>query len=175
MANVLLLLLFIVFGAAPAVSYKEVDDKPPVCGVWFAKSTIPGAGLGIFAGKDVPSGQSVLPVGDVVIPIVDISVHIAHLNANHFLWDDYKWNGAPLFMEHEGVSREINIASPGLGAAVNCVMDLINVEEGIPPSNNLGMHRSNDPGAGAFSYYWNRDTVALVPIQAGSELFAECK
>jgi hypothetical protein len=153
------------------------NDEELVCGLWFAKSTIPGAGLGIFAGKDVESGTSVLPIGDVVIPLVDLNIHQGYKNTHneHFLWDEYTWDGGTLFMDHEGLGDELNAASPGFGAAVNCFMDLVNVKEGFPPSNNLGLHRSTDPGAGAFSYYWNRDSIASTPIQAGNELFASCK
>jgi hypothetical protein len=177
MTNALLLLLCSSLLLAPTLATTNDDDNDNdlVCGIWFAKSTIPGAGLGIFAGKDFEAGNSVLPIGDVVIPLVDLPIHQAKSSNPHFLWDEYTWDGASLYMDHEGLGEELNAASPGFGAGVNCFMDLVNVKEGVPPSNNLGLHRLTDPGAGAFSYYWNRDSVASAPIQAGNELFASCK
>ena len=63
-------------------SSKSVQDD--TCGVWFAKSTIPGAGLGMFAGRDFQQGQELLASGDVVTPIVD-SIQLMNLNINN--WD----------------------------------------------------------------------------------------
>lgn len=142
------------------------DDK---CGVWFARSTIPGAGLGMFAGRDFQHGQDLLASGDVVIPIIDIKIH--QLNTvDNFLWHEYTWDGASLVMDHEGVS-EVNGASPGFGSAVNCVLDLVNVDEVTPIHDEAGFTRQ-DPGVGAFSPYHNRRTTARGDIQAGQELFA---
>lgn len=147
-----------------------------ICGVWFAKSTIPGAGLGMFAGKDFAQHEDLLPAGDVVIPIVDMNLHLAQASDDTFLWDEYTWDADKLSMDLEGFSREVDAASPGFGAAINCVMDLVNVKENNPiSSNERGLHRSIDPGMGGFSPYWNRTAVAMEPIMAGQELFASCK
>eukprot|EP00544_Gedaniella_sp_CCMP2646_P006227 CAMPEP_0202502716 /NCGR_PEP_ID=MMETSP1361-20130828/39786_1 /ASSEMBLY_ACC=CAM_ASM_000849 /TAXON_ID=210615 /ORGANISM="Staurosira complex sp., Strain CCMP2646" /LENGTH=50 /DNA_ID=CAMNT_0049135787 /DNA_START=32 /DNA_END=180 /DNA_ORIENTATION=- len=35
----------------------------PTCGIWLAKSTIPNAGLGMFAGKPFQNGQDLLESG----------------------------------------------------------------------------------------------------------------
>ena len=151
----------------------SVENEELTCGIWFAKSTIPGGGIGIFAGKDFEPEQGLLPVGDVVIPLVDSKLHRSR-NYN-FLWDEYTWEGASLLMEKEGVSKRLSAASPGFGAAVNCFIDLVNVKETVPMNTNTGLHRSKDPGVGAFSTYWNRETIASKPIKAGHELFATCK
>jgi hypothetical protein len=51
-------------------------------------------------------------------------------------------------------------------------MDFVNVEEGYPKhSVPGGLHRSRDPGAGAFTYYHGRKSTAKVQITAGQELF----
>jgi len=39
--------------------------------------------------------------------------------------------------------------------------------------DGAGLHRSKDPGAGAFSHYHDFPTVATQPIKAGSELFVD--
>ena len=148
-------------------SSKSVQDD--TCGVWFAKSTIPGAGLGMFAGRDFQQGQELLASGDVVTPIIDIKIH--QLNTiDNFLWHEYTWEGASLLMDHEGIS-EVNGASPGFGSAVNCVLDLVNVEE-ITPIHDEADFTRQDPGVGAFSPYHNRRTIARGDIQTGQELFA---
>jgi hypothetical protein len=75
------------------------------CGIWLAPSTIPGAGLGMYAGHDFAKGESLQknhlgePVGDPVIPIIDIELH----NGNRevaMLWDQYTWRYVPV--SHEG-------------------------------------------------------------------------
>lgn len=150
-----------------SVDTSYLDD----CGVWLAPSTLQGAGLGIFAGKDYNKHDQLLPTGDVVIPIVDIMMHQRGRPQWTFLWDEYTWNGESLGMGHE-VIQECNAASPGFGAAANSFLDLINVDEG-EPDNDIphNLHRSRDPGVGAFSTYHNRQVEARMRIRAGQELF----
>lgn len=59
------------------------------CGVWLALSTIPGAGIGMFAGKEFRQRKNLLPGGDPAIPIVDL-VGLPRQHA-FFLWDEYTW------------------------------------------------------------------------------------
>jgi len=47
------------------------------CGVYLAQSTIPHAGLGMYAGKDYLPKQQVTG-GDIVIPIIEIEWHNGH-------------------------------------------------------------------------------------------------
>lgn len=141
------------------------------CGIWLAPSSVPGAGLGMFAGRDFEKGEQMQQSGDVVIPIVDILMHQRGRKKFTFLWDEYTWSGKSLGIGHE-IMKECNAASPGFGAAANCMLDLVNVEEGDP--NNMmpsGLHRSKDPGVGAFSTYQNRTSKAKVNIRKGQELF----
>ena len=138
------------------------------CGVWLAPSTIPGAGLGIFSGRDFKKKDELMPSGDVVVPINDIMMHQKGRKFV-FLWDEYTWNGKSLGLGHE-VVKECNAASPGFGAAANSFLDLINVNEG-DPENDIphGLHRSKDPGVGAFTTYHNRKAHAKINIKAGQE------
>jgi len=75
---------------------KIKDDYTDDCGVWLAPSTLPGAGLGMFAGKNFAQGESFMPSGDPVIPIVDILMHQRGRTRFIFLWDEYTWNGNSL-------------------------------------------------------------------------------
>ncbi len=68
--------------------------------------------------------------------------------------------------------KEVNVASPGFGAAANSFLDLINADEQYPIySIPHGLHRRSDPGAGAFTYYHGRLTEASSRISPGEELF----
>jgi hypothetical protein len=60
------------------------------------------------------------------------------------------------------------------GSAANSFLDLINVDE-LNPKHSIphGLHRSKDPGAGAFSTYHDRQSVARVDIQQGEEFFVD--
>jgi hypothetical protein len=68
--------------------------------MWIAPSTIPGAGLGIFAGRDFGLWE---PIGspDLVIPIVDYHQH----NPDHegeIIFDFYGWNAWRYDADREG-------------------------------------------------------------------------
>jgi hypothetical protein len=142
------------------------------CEIWLAPSTIPGAGLGMYAGRAFKKGESLLYGGDLVVPIVDIFQHAEEASTAPwaFLWTDYSWNGNALRMGSEGLF-DISGASPGLGAASNCFFDIINFEESGVTLDPAGLHRSKDPGAGAFTQYHGRISSARLDIDAGSELF----
>ena len=152
---------------------------PSECGVWIAPSSIPGAGLGMFAGKDFLKGDDLYGStgeGDIVIPMIDLLYHAGRsMNgaaATTFLWDEYAWDGNPLDMSPEAMT-EVSVASPGFGSVANSFLDLFNVKTGTPEYDSpYPLHRNkNDPGVGAFSYYHNRKSIAKQSIQAGQEFF----
>lgn len=62
------------------------NDDVASCGVWLAPSTIPGAGLGMFAGKNYSVGDELLT--DLVIAISDITLHNHDMDYGPFLWDE---------------------------------------------------------------------------------------
>jgi hypothetical protein len=166
--------LFVALFCLDYVLSTSASIEEITCGVWLAKSTIPGAGFGMFAGKDFAKNEDLLPSGDVVIPVVDIDIHNGR---GLFLWDEYTWDGKELNLSLGGVlSNRLPATSPGVGAALNCFMDLTNVEE-INPVRTYeeSLHRFKDPGAGGFSPYWNRTALAREAIKAGQELFVSCK
>jgi SET domain len=146
----------------------EEGNENTECGIYFAKSTIPGAGLGMFAGKFFAKNSLLIPDGDLVIPVVDIETH--NTGSWTFLWDEYTWDATSLNMDHEGVV-EVNAASPGFGAAANAFLDLTNVEEWSPKHDYAGLTREKDPGAGAITPYHDRINSAKQDITKGQELF----
>ena len=68
----------------------EEDAGDAVCRVWLAPSTIPGAGLGLFAGTAFGEWE---PIGtpDIVIPVVDYYHHNPG-EQHDFIFDFYGWN-----------------------------------------------------------------------------------
>lgn len=158
--------LFLVIVARSQVRSEE-------CGVYLAPSTIPGAGLGMFAGKDFKAGERVT-WGDVIIPLVEISWN----NGNEYffwLWDEYTWgHSIHDSMEFETeLHSDLAAASPGIGAAVNCILGLVNIEDTSSKCDSGGLHRNTDPGVGAFTPYHDRGSVATRNITAGDELFID--
>ena len=138
------------------------------CTVFMAESTIPGAGLGLFSGVNRHAGE-IIGDGDVMIPVPDVWLHLTALgkaikNRNDYWYinplADYVWLGTDLGMHRESSYTYVNDTeyiwghAPGLDAAINCHLGLNNVEKGYPDFSVEGLHRSKDPGAGAFSPYY---------------------
>lgn len=146
------------------------------CGIWVAPSTIDGAGLGMFAGRDFRPQEELLPSGDSMVPIVDYRYHaLASSKTNHtWLWDEYSWNSDKMLAHLEG-KFQVMLASPGFGSVANSFIPLFNVEEWFAEKDSTGLHRSKDPGVGGFSPYHSRKSTARLPIVAGDELFVDCK
>jgi len=143
------------------------------CGLYLAPSTIPGAGLGLFAGIDFEPGDEVTP-GDAMVPIRDINWHNQIDGfTNQFLWDEYIWAGAT-FRGMSEPGHDIDGASFGVGAAPNCFFPLINVED-----DNVSIKRDNagltrqSPAIGSFSPWHDRVSHATTEIPAGEELFVD--
>lgn len=161
-----------------AISEEKVSlnsNTNTVCGIWLAPSTIPGAGLGMYAGRDFRKGDLLQDYGDVVIPIIDIESHAREYSSQKdwtFLWDEYTWDAESLQMDNEGYGH-VNVASPGFGAAANSFLGIYNVEEYVPLpyDETADLHRSKDPGLGGFSMYGNRLSVARQDISVGQEFF----
>jgi hypothetical protein len=62
---------------------------------------------------------------------------------------------------------------PGIGCTINSVLDMNNVESTHGSTyDTAGLHRSKDPGSGAFTPYYGTHTTSVEPIEAGSEIFA---
>lgn len=145
-----------------------------ICGVYFAPSTIPGAGMGMFAGHDTYHPGDIVTESDLVIPTLELEWHNDH-DDFPFLWDEYSW-AASMFagMDQEVENSQfVHGCSGGMGAAVNCRLNLVNTED-IDDALTMGMSgvSSQSPGAGAFTPYYGRSFHATKIIPAGMELYA---
>jgi hypothetical protein len=144
----------------------EANSQYKECGIYLAQSTIPGAGLGMFAGSRHYKKKDLLTAGDLMVPVFEMDWHNGHDYYN-FLWDEYTWS-ADLFqgMEDEiALFDEMSVISFGMGAAVNCMLPLVNAadsDNSISDSSgfdNAGVS-SQSPGIGAFTPYHDRTFVA---------------
>ena len=85
------LLLLFVFRPAAVRALEDGSDETcsetPMCkrqcGIYLAMSTLPGTGIGMFAGRDFVATERLMMAGDLVIPTIDRS--------DAWLWDSYTW------------------------------------------------------------------------------------
>jgi SET domain len=151
------------------------------CGLYLAESTIPGAGLGAFTGIDRKPGD-IIGQGEVMVPIYDAQYHLQALGpkiAKRDDWEyldptrDYVWYGSDLGMQYESSNPFDHISgiAYGLDAAINCHLALFNADKEYASYDFANLHRSIDPGIGAFTPYHNASTSATRNLVAGSELF----
>jgi hypothetical protein len=165
-----------------------------LCGMYLAPSTIPGAGLGVFAGHfDIAVGENLLTDdGDLVVPIYEMTKHVGH-EENNLLWWEYTWQAISfdgMFEEVEDVN-DVKACSTGLGAAINCILPLVNIVDdyderevglsGIALNSDKNDNSTattklvspslSSPGVGAFTPYHNRRWKAKQEIPAGMELY----
>ena len=81
------------------LSDKAVPEAT-ACGVYLAPSTIPGAGLGLFAGRAFDTND-IVTEGDIVIPLSELDWHNG-FQLDFFLWEEYTWSASSFVgMEEE--------------------------------------------------------------------------
>jgi hypothetical protein len=67
----------------------NVTSPSVECGVWLTMSSLPGTGIGMFAGQSFKTGDDMMEgLGDHIIPIVDFGLYHS---STYFLWDEYTW------------------------------------------------------------------------------------
>ena len=159
------------------VQNMTIPQASSQCELYLAESTIPNAGLGVFTTVAKAVGDSI-GNGDPAIPIIDIYRNNKHTSAADvdFFYPlvDYVWDGGSMGMAEEvSSSTKIDAYWPGLDCAINSHLPLVNVAKSIPSYQERGVHRSRDPGAGAFTPYHDGRSVALSQIPAGAELFKD--
>ena len=172
------------FSASAVVPSEEPDKNgEDECRVYLAPTTIPNAGMGIFAGRNFEPGDTIL-YEDVAVPVDDMPFHTGsrykgEIDA-HFIWKDYTWDttiAEGIDFDYEGVTNipegvleTVELASFGLGAMPNCKFALVNLHSTVLLGDTAALDRSS-PGNGAFTPYHARKGLAAEPIVAGAELF----
>ncbi len=131
--------------------------------------------MGMFAGHRSFERGDLVTDSDLVIPVFELEWHNGYQRFD-FLWDEYVWS-ANMFdgmdQEVESAVENLHVCSGGMGAAVNCKINLVNVEDSEQISI-MGMSgvSSESPGAGAFTPYYGRKFLAKNYIPPGMELYA---
>lgn len=156
----------------------SLDDAS--CGLYIATSTIPGAGLGMFAAREIPMGEQI-GYGDLVIQVEDFAENMRlgqllykHQNQSNedaasWLPKDYVWSGKTTNGAYE--AQSIKSLVPGLGALGNGHAAWSNVAMNAP-QRVADLHRGRDPGAGASTTFHDvYFTARKAPIRAGEEFF----
>ena len=132
----------------------------------------------MFLGHNSLEPNDLVSSGDVVIPVFEMEWHNGNdILTDQYLWGEYAWSAnefiGPLHDEVEDMGP-IHMASPGMGAAVNCMLPMVNVEDDEDDSFHTslsGVYRGTSPGAGSFSPYHNRRYLATRKIEPGAELY----
>ena len=165
---------------------KDTNRKQPrlPCSLYLSKSTIVDAqnkslGLGLFAGTFIPKGYPIEP-SDIVIQLIDFpsshsnssTMKSIHQWIDHYLHDGHLTGG-----QFEG--ENVLSSMPGIGMISNYYYD-DNDNEKIsyhnalpyrPDTNEADLARTNSPGAGAISHYYNMTYFASKDIYPGDEIF----
>ena len=135
------------------------------CGLIMANSSLPDSGWGMFPLRPIPAGHPV-SFGDPCLQVPDISRDQAHYIAH--LLHNYMWAGEVTGGIHEG--RVVYSILPGVGSLANGHPVEWNMVMGPTERDSAGLHRSESPGAGAFTYYHNFSFYSHRFIAPGQEL-----
>lgn len=147
------------------------DLRNAKCGLYYAPSTIPAAGKGLFAGIDI---DSQLEVESIIPPIIIPDVNW-NTTDESIRWDahDYTWEGSAYGAEFESTKigkLDTQILSPDIGMMGNFHPGLVNSYL-APTYFQPLLDRIKDPGAGASSDYFHHTFLSNRDIKAGSEIF----
>lgn len=154
---------------------EEVESRSDAhtCSVYLAPSSVRGASMGMFVTKAFKRGEMFHPADGPSIPIIEPDYGSARSREAWVdLFSGYWWGSGTtdptLFEASTAVDYQIT-----MGALPNSHPILNNLDVGSPnvvPYDDSMVDRSVDPGAGAFSYYMGRHSIAWRDIEAGEEM-----
>ncbi|CAB9497784.1 Guanylate cyclase [Seminavis robusta] len=151
---------------------KNLDKEDGQCSLYLAPSTIPGAGLGMFSSVHRAVGEP-MGTGEVIVPLVELHFYSGQADLfNPF--SDYYWRGREkglhgIVAEHRSNSLQGYV--PGVDAAINCNLALINVDMSGSQFDDGNLSRYHHPMAGSMSPYHSTPSLVRMDIPAGGELF----
>eukprot|EP00980_Cylindrotheca_fusiformis_P022172 scaffold9072_cov106-Cylindrotheca_fusiformis.AAC.5 len=140
----------------------ETTLRQAKCGVYMATSNIPNAGFGTYAAVDIPA-QNIL---------VGSSIPEVPLNKQR----DPSWPGTEYVWQSHGLPENLECPEVlrGLfGAIANSHTGITNMisPPRYDPVYDPIVDRRFDPGAGAFTPYFDNHFLSAYPVKAGEELF----
>jgi hypothetical protein len=138
------------------------------CGVYMAPSTIGQANMGVYTGNDLPADVAI-NFPEIVVPLMFRDWGNHGDNPDGSLWDRYIWEGPVAEIEsYQDEDRDASkpIFVPGVGCTVNSMLEMNNIVSTHGSMyDTAGLHRSRDPGAGAFTPYHSSKTVTTEPVR----------
>jgi hypothetical protein len=127
----------------------------------------------MFKTKPKKAGETI-GHAEVVIPLLDVRFYNGDKENIFNPFIHYFWKGREKGLHgliDDQRSDEVRAIIPGLDAAINCNLALINVDISKTEYDDSGLHRANDPMAGAMTPYHSKASTVLRDIPEGSELF----
>lgn len=151
-------------------------ESPDVCGLYLAQSSIPNSGLGLFTGVPHEVGAVIAPpeIAHQLLIGFDGADPQLHASSGYdsSLVRDYAWSSFVSGGLFEASMVESLI--PGIGMAANSFLTLVNARSVMGAIDSAGViGRNHGPGAGAFSAYHDMTYVTEMPLEVGSEVFAD--
>ena len=138
------------------------------CNFYYATSTIPGAGLGLFTTQSLPKSYKVANP-DIAIHVVDPPTDYMAYGLRLFL-HNYAWDGHVTGGQYEGANY-VAVAIPGVGMSANGHTEPhASVLPFRPVVDEADLPRTEAPGAGAISHYYNFSFYTSRDVTAGEEL-----
>ena len=136
----------------------ELSSTNITCGLHLAKSSIPGGGLGMFAGKSLGIGMKAGP-SDVCHLLVGIS-------RNSTIFQKYVW-------DRRIGKKQVNLLCPSFGALPNGHHSLYNMRQYLGTESDTHLHREEDHSAGSFTLIHDATAFVKESVVAGEELFLD--
>jgi len=168
-SNTMLIILFLLWTRC---TFSSEEEQKHECGLWFAPSTIPNGGMGMFAGRNYKEGTNVQTATWLVN--TDYNLHNdAKSGDEEQVMEHYNWtpNGPFVF---ESLTDSFVICTD-VGSLANNDADRQNISQNTrfrPDYHDMMFDQHVDPGAGAISYY-SSPTIIMKDIVAGQELFLD--
>jgi hypothetical protein len=91
MTDILLFVIIALISIANNIHAARDYTGPEECGLYLAPSTIPGAGLGMYAGSTEYAKGSLVSDSELMLPTWDLDYHNGNDEYYH-LWDEYTWS-----------------------------------------------------------------------------------
>jgi len=150
------------------------DDEE--CRFFLAESSIPGAGMSMYAGTDISIGEYTQP--ELAVHITDFNEQgrlrcaVDELKCGRGHWwlpVNYQWVGE--ITQGGTTAVQATAMITGLGAMGNFHTGLHSAAIVTPQKSDAGLHRRKDPGAGVITTYENARFQFTRPLKSGSEVF----